>query len=143
VGHKLEDVALIRRTVDTTRDQASRTREFCDKMAGCLGKMETRLNEMAGKMELQDETMRQNCATKGQVRELESAIGGHLEKIGANLVNRLNHNNNEVHTPTQVAKATQPEAFGGGLDNILLAVTGCGLAVIGTACLVATLYTRK
>ena len=60
------------RVVDTSRDQGTKAREIFDKMAGCLGKMETRLNQLSGKvdqlsgkMELQDETMRQNCATKG------------------------------------------------------------------------------
>ena len=63
VGYKLED--MTEKLVNNSNDANCRTKESVDRIAVTLCKMETRINQLAGKMELQDETMRQTCATKG------------------------------------------------------------------------------
>ena len=58
---------MTEKLVNNSNDANCRTKESVDRIAVTLCKIETRINQLAGKMELQDETMRQTCATKGDI----------------------------------------------------------------------------
>jgi len=111
------------------------------------------MNQMAGKMDLRDETLKQVCATKDQVKEIEGKmeeLNGRLEKIGSNIAKRTEFEL-ELKRLSEGQTATAPRTHadqsltrikGLSLESVTVGVT-FGVTVVGVACLVGIFINRK
>jgi len=154
--HKLDDVG--KENVSSTVDQGSRTKETCDRISTYLQNMDDRMNQMAGKLDLRDETLKQVCATKDQVKEIEGQLeelNGRLEKIGSSIakrtefeldLKRMNAGQTTPASPTKQASTADQSQMTGikglSLESLTVGVT-FGATVFGVACLVGIFLNRK
>ena len=110
---------------------------------------------MAGKLDLRDETLKQVCATKDQVKEIEGQLeelNGRLEKIGNSIakrtefeldLKRMNAGQTTPASPTKQALTADQSQMTGikglSLESLTVGVT-FGATV---ACLVGVFLNRK
>ena len=113
---------------------------------------------MAGKLDLRDETLKQVCATKDQVKEIEGQLeelNGRLEKIGSSIakrtefeldLKRMNAGQTTPASPTKQASTADQSQMTGikglSLESLTVGVT-FGATVVGVACLVGVFLNRK